>query len=662
MEFVDRPGITRAKTKRTTMQYMKVSRSTVWMSGLRLSRVTVLAVLAAAMAVGASADAFAQAGAAERTCEVTCLVIGAETLPSDAALGQGFGEALEARPGFSVKGVKAGASLWTPGGTTAGAEPVTVVSVSVGKYRELLALVADEKGTTMLAALRRECQVIRKNRRDWAGPGPFQIPENAARELAQDFGHLQTAGLKADDAKRVLINVIPWKTVGTDLAGGFTEAPTAGGKAVAAVPMEPSGGANLAVANALAIAAMAQAGAQPTNQNVPTTLTIEMAQNIDHYALRYTLKRDGKTQRQVHRFIAQAELFEHIAVAGHKLWTWGDDVRSTAKVGDGPAEPLAAGNGVVVLGVGGVIRGVEPVSGNDLWPALAVKRVAFPYAVVNVGTENKVIRMARPPEAVDIQSGKFSLLTGDAPALPWAIDVSAKGRTAIVIDSTVFLSDGAKELWKTTLTDPITAGPALSDRALFVASETGEVIALSTADGSQMWRKPTGLRLVGPATLVGDSLIVCAIDGTVLAMVPGDGSVIWKHPGKDILLTRPCLVDGLLLLTDKGNTIWLLDPKTGQTKASYGSDTWLTNVVPIESAGQKWVVASDIQGVVRFLTLPSLKPQREVALAGQLSKAILLVPQLPSEWASGNDIDVKSPGVLLGDRRGWIYVLNLPGK
>jgi hypothetical protein len=628
-----------------------------------------LLLVTASAGWGLCAQAQAQDGV--RTYEVAWSVVGVETLPSDAALGQGFVEALSGRPGttpgsanaFNIRGLKPGAGVWGAGaqGRAAGAEPLSVVNVSVGKHRDLLAFVMDEKGTTVLAALRRECLIGRKTRRDWAGPGPYQIPENAVRELAQDFGHLSVAALKLDEARRVSVSAVAWKTAASDLAGGFVDAPAPpGAKGGESAPMEASGSDGVQAVNALAFAALAQAGGQPTSQAVDASLTVEVARNIDHYALRYTLKRDGKTQQYVQRFIPQSELFDHIAVAARKLWAWRDDVRSVAKLGDGAAEPLAAGKGVTVIGVGGAIRGFEPVSGRDAWPAFPAKRPGFSYASIPVGAETRVIRLAKPNELIDIQSGRATPIAGDAPTLPWGMDLLPNGRAAVVADNTVSFHDGAKELWKITFADPITAGPGISDRAVFVGNEAGDLVSLSSTDGKELWRQPTGLRLQGPITLLGDSLILGSVDGTVLALSPSDGKPIWRHAAKDVLISRPILIDGRLLLADKGNTIWLLDPKTGQPKATYSTPTWLINAVLIQQPGKNWIACTDLHGSLRFLSLPDLKPIREIPLATDLTKPILLAPDLPTIWAGANEIDQKTPAVLVGDRKGWVYLVELP--
>ncbi len=602
-----------------------------------------------------------QAGPAApgRTCEVVWSVVGPDVQPADTAGGQGFAESLASRPGFAVTGVKTSGGVWgTPG--KAGTEPVSVVNVAVGKHRDLLLFVMDDKGTTVLAGLRRECLMGRKTRRDWAGPGPLQIPENAVRELVQDFGHLVISGLKVQEDRQVSINVAAWKAAAAELAGGFTETPAPGGKGAGATQMAPGNGLAIQAVNALAIAAMSQAGAQPTTQAAAASLTIEVAQDVDHYALRYTLKRDGKSEQYVQRFIGQAELYDHIAMAARKLWAWRDGVRSAAKLGDGVAEPLSAGKGLTVMSVGGTIRGIDPVSGRDMWAAVPPRRVVFPQAVLAQATENKVLRMGKPSEMVDVQTGRLTAISTDAPVLPWAIDLGSGSKVAMVLDGTVNLSDAGKEVWKVTYPDPLTAGPGISEKAVFAGNEAGEVVALSSADGKEIWRQPTGLRLTGPVTLVGESVVVASFEGTVVALNAGDGKERWRYGARDVLLARPVVVDGLLLLADKGNTVCLLDPKTGEAKATFTAPTWLINAAAVEHGGKKWVVCSDLAGKVRFLDVPGLKPVSEVALDAQLSKPILQAADLPTIWGSGNEIDVKAAGVLVGDRRGWVYVLNFP--
>ena len=596
--------------------------------------------------------------ATRRPFAVTSSAVGPEAEAVDASLVDGFVESLNARKTFNANVTPKNAAYWMKPPQSTTSERISFVAVAVGEHRDLLALVWDNKATTVLAAARRQCRVGVKGRRDWFGPGPNQIGDNAVKELAADIGHAWTPGLARKEDRRVQVTTTGWNVTAADLTGGIDAMvkDKKGGE-----PERPviASGAAVDAMKALTFAALSESGFEATSETAPATLAIEVAQAADHYAFRCTLTRDGKTTKYQRRFVARNEVYEHIVTATRKMLQWRESVRDAAHLGDGPVEPLAASKGIVVATVGGDLCGIDTLTGENKWKIEAPPKSSPRYQAVGSGAQAGVVGFLRGSERIEVATGKPTAFSATIPVLPFAFDLVGD-RAAVMRDTAVSLSQGGKELWKITFPEPLACGPAIAGESVIIGNDAGELIALAAADGKEIWRKPMSVRLRGSVTLIDDRVIVGSLEGTLLAVSPKDGAILWQHAARDLPLTKPSLLDGMLLVADKGNTIWLLDPKTGAPRANFVAPTWLRGVSVVENAGKKWVACVDLRGVVRFLGAADLKPIRETDLATPLNGTMVAASDFPLTWASHDDLEQKSPGLLVGADDGWLYLIDLP--
>jgi len=612
-------------------------------------------VLLAAMCVP---PALSAEDARPRPFAVTFSTAGPDGEAVDASMLDGFVESLAARPGFAAQATARTGLLWFNPPVVKNNERLSMVAVAVGDHRDLLALMWDDKGTTIVAAARRPCRIGAKGRRDWYGPGPYQLPENAVKELAADVGHTWKPGLARDESRRVQVNVKSWLVSASDLTAGMDALVKEKKGAEAERPVAASTPAIDGV-KALTFAALSESNLQASSEPAPITLDIELAQATDHYAFRCTLKRDGKTSTYQRRFVPRSDLYDHLVTTTRKMLVWSEGVRDAAKLGAGDIEPLAATKGIVAVNVGEHLLGIDPQSGETKWAIEAAPKTAPRYFAWPAGDNQPgVICLFRDAGRIDLNTGKSTSIAAMVPALPAGFDLIGD-QYACIRESTAALYKSAKEAWKTTLNEPLVCGPAIHGENLIVANDAGELIALKP-DGKELWRQPTQLRLRGPIALLDGKLLVGSLEGALLAVSPTDGKTLWKHAARDVLLQRPVLVDGLLLIADKGDTLWLLDPKTGEARANFLAPTWIRSVRAIEHANKKWIVCVDRQGTVRFLTLPDLKVAREVRLATSPATNSLFSAELPLNWASHDDLEQKAPGLLVGSTDGWLYLLDIP--
>jgi outer membrane protein assembly factor BamB len=143
-------------------------------------------------------------------------------------------------------------------------------------------------------------------------------------------------------------------------------------------------------------------------------------------------------------------------------------------------------------------------------------------------------------------------------------------------------TDNGTELWSDALTRSanVTALTALNDIAgrpvldrdmVFAVSHSGTMAAISLRNGQRVWtRDIAGIRTPVP---VGDFVVVVGTDGKVLCLQRSSGKVKWAHQlpvfqnpddaTDPIIWSGPLLVSGRLLLTSSTGQAVLLDPQSG---------------------------------------------------------------------------------------------------
>lgn len=84
-----------------------------------------------------------------------------------------------------------------------------------------------------------------------------------------------------------------------------------------------------------------------------------------------------------------------------------------------------------------------------------------------------------------------------------------------------------KTFWKNNTHKKLTAGPALVDNQLMVATKDALVIALDPKTGHQIWEAKVASEVLSPPTGANGIILVHAIDGSVTALAAKDGQTVW---------------------------------------------------------------------------------------------------------------------------------------
>lgn len=127
------------------------------------------------------------------------------------------------------------------------------------------------------------------------------------------------------------------------------------------------------------------------------------------------------------------------------------------------------------------------------------------------------------------------------------------------------------ELWKAKVgggTENLLLGlrPATDGARVYAGDHEGTVIAVDIANGKDLWRVDTGLRLSGGPAF-GQGLIVFGTsDGEVVALDVQDGSERWRVPVFGEVLAAPVISQGYVLVRSVDGRLRALEAGTGSER------------------------------------------------------------------------------------------------
>ncbi len=233
------------------------------------------------------------------------------------------------------------------------------------------------------------------------------------------------------------------------------------------------------------------------------------------------------------------------------------------------AKPLITGGDVVVYSIDGTLRVLSRYDGSERWsieqtlPPLTLRGTSSPAIVgqtVIAGFDNGRLVATSMDDGAPIWEVVLSPPTGrsdlerladvDGPVAVVGQDIYAsayQGRLAALA------AESGQTLWTRDISTFV--GVGADSENIYVASDTGEVLALSRANGSERWRNDALLRR-GPTAVVPfeDSVVVGDFDGYVHFFSKDDGSTMARvRVGKGMLSGPPVVIgDRLYLQSETG--------------------------------------------------------------------------------------------------------------
>ncbi len=242
---------------------------------------------------------------------------------------------------------------------------------------------------------------------------------------------------------------------------------------------------------------------------------------------------------------------------------------------EGPCESgaLTLANGLVSLvDTDGMMYGIDPGKASILWKhRLSSTVLGTPEAVdgdfLVQTADNKVYRFSAEGKEIWSYSGSVEGLTihaGSSPAVSGG-DVFAVFANGDVV---ALRGEGGDLLWRQQLylSNEATAfseiraplaAPVVTGEMLIISFFQGDMFALSTKDGHQLWSRPISLK--GVPLVSGTILYAASSDGSVFALDAASGQTIWKQKVSNAELIGPVLWKNHLVAGDSRGRIIVLD-------------------------------------------------------------------------------------------------------
>lgn len=129
----------------------------------------------------------------------------------------------------------------------------------------------------------------------------------------------------------------------------------------------------------------------------------------------------------------------------------------------------------------------------------------------------------------------------------------------------------AKQLWQASVggSPDYDFMPAVDGKAVFAASETGDITKLDASNGKPLWRVSAGEKLSG-GTGAGNGLVLVGTPkGMVLAFDQATGKALWKSKVASEVLSAPRVSQGIVVVRSGDSRIYGLDTADGKRKWVY---------------------------------------------------------------------------------------------
>ena len=216
------------------------------------------------------------------------------------------------------------------------------------------------------------------------------------------------------------------------------------------------------------------------------------------------------------------------------------------------------------------------------------------------GIQDLQVRLPRPfANAAWPQTGGSAskamhhLAVGEAPRRQWRVNVGAGSSRDRRLTASPVVSDGrivvldanglvvahdmqtGKRLWRYDVVPKgerrgaLGGGLAVAGETLFVTSGYGDVVAIATASGGEIWRTPLNVPLASPPTVAGDLLFVVTNDNQTFGLRAEDGSAVWNHVGIAetaglVGAGAPAVADGVVVVPYSSGELIALRANNGQ--------------------------------------------------------------------------------------------------
>lgn len=157
------------------------------------------------------------------------------------------------------------------------------------------------------------------------------------------------------------------------------------------------------------------------------------------------------------------------------------------------------------------------------------------------------------------------------------------------------LSDGTL-LWEVKTDGKIFSTPALAKNKVVVGSTDGHLYCYQLKNGRELWRFTCDKSILGSPVIHEGLVYFGASDGCFRALSLKNGKLTWNYPDiKGFIEARPWVDNEQVIIGDWANTLYSLDPQTGQLQW-----TWKNKGSRMVSPAAVWPVKAN--GRIFFVT------------------------------------------------------------
>ncbi len=247
-------------------------------------------------------------------------------------------------------------------------------------------------------------------------------------------------------------------------------------------------------------------------------------------------------------------------------------------------------HGIVFGSPSGVVRYVEPVSGQVRW---------------------------QHPLGAPIWA---------APAL--AADAVAVG----TFDGRVVLHDRATGAvrWQVASGGPIAASPAITDTTVLAGNDAGHLLAFDRTTGALRWDLPVGAAVRAGIAVAGPTAIVATISGQLYAVDIASGICRWGYKAGGAVLEDPAIVGDRVVVGARDGITYGL--RLGDGTALYGIRCTGPCVTPVAAGGGLLGIV-DERGMLRIHRADTGQMHTAVSIGGAAAAGLCLVPGADPRFA-----------------------------
>lgn len=147
---------------------------------------------------------------------------------------------------------------------------------------------------------------------------------------------------------------------------------------------------------------------------------------------------------------------------------------------------------------------------------------------------------------------------------------AAKAAELVKFESTV----KATRLWKVSAgggsaREYLRLEPAIVSDSIYVANESGDVMAFDLESGDKKWKTDTDAQISGGVGAYHGTAVVGTLDGTVIALNTANGEIVWTAQVSSEVLAAPAVSATVVIVQTIDARVFAFDTKTGEKRWSY---------------------------------------------------------------------------------------------